>query len=59
MTISEYRAKVFMEMMAAKPHSALERSKADELRCIDRVILGSKEIHENLVATEYGYLVSK
>ena len=56
MDIKEYRAQVFMEMMSAPCHSALERSKLEELRDIDRVIFHSQQYHEKLLATKYGYI---
>lgn len=56
MDIKKYRAQVFMEMMAAPSHSALERSKLEELQDIDRVIIQSKQPHEMLLSTKYGYI---
>lgn len=59
MTIKEYRAKVFMELMATKPRTALRTSKLDELSAIDMMIIKSREYHEELKPTKYGYIVKE
>lgn len=59
MTIKEYRAKGFMELMGTKPHTALRTSKLEELRDIDKVIINSRDYHEELKPTKYGYIVKE